>query len=300
MEKVIFPAEGACSIDGTVVVGAQQNLFLRGGSNQLFQLYEEPDILDDLKLASAWASLTLTRQNMSDENRVLFLQLVIPEKTSVYAPISPLSNVGETRLLKRVRDQIARAIRPQSFLDCYALMTQTLAPLATYRNLDSHLSTFGAHAIVAASLARLDHPSVLQNLRKPSTWQRLPGDLGERFPQIAHENMLVIKHLYNAAGEDLEPELVREYVPPEAKHIGTVKHWRCDNAPIPKKILVFGNSFFGPGSHSGQLSWWFSRMFQNYMFVWTPEVNWDLVEEFQPEFLVAQTIERFLVRVPEF
>jgi len=54
-----------------------------------------------------------------------------------------------------------------------------------------------------------------------------------------------------------------------------------------KKVLVFGNSFFSTGQHSGQLSWWFSRLFQDFMFVWTPEVDWDLVGEYQPDYLLA-------------
>lgn len=137
MEKALFPAEGTISPDGSVIVGARQTLFLRGGeSNHLFRLFQEPDFLDDATLASAWADLSLTRQKRCDEYGIPFLQIVIPEKTSVYAPVSPIANVGETRLLKRTRSRIARAVRPRSFLDCHALLTQTLAPLSTYRQLD--------------------------------------------------------------------------------------------------------------------------------------------------------------------
>lgn len=298
MEKVSLPLEGKISSDGVVIVGAQQTLFLRGGSNQLFRLYQQPDFLDDATLASAWADLSLARQKRSDECGISFLQIVIPEKTSVYAPMSPISNVGETRLLKRTRIGIIRAVRPQSFLDCYALLTHTLAPLATYRRLDSHLSTFGAHTIVAASLARLGHLDTLQETRRSTIWRKMPADLGNSFPEIEDEDELLVERLHNAAGQDLEPDLLHKYDPGE-KHIGKVRHWRCANAPLNKKVLVFGNSFFGTGEHSGQLSWWFCRLFQDCTFMWAPQIDWDLVREYQPDYLLAQTIERFLTRAPE-
>ncbi|WP_150121149.1 hypothetical protein [Sulfitobacter sp. HI0076] len=200
----------------------RQTLFLRGGSNQLFRLYEQPDFLDDAALASAWADLSLARQKRSDECGTPFLQLVIPEKTSVFAPVSPISNAGETRLLKRTRGRIARAVRPRSFLDCHALLTQTLAPLSTFRRLDSHLSTFGAHTIVAASLARLGHQGALQEMRRPTIWRKMASDLGERFPEIEQEDMLLVERLRNAAGEDLEPNLLYQHDPGE-NHLGMVK-----------------------------------------------------------------------------
>lgn len=64
-------------------------------------------------------------------------------------------------------------------------------------------------------------------------------------------------------------------------------------------MLEFGNSFFGNGDHSGKLFWWYSRLFQDFMFVWSPQIDWGLVSEYQPDYLLAQTIERFLTRVPE-
>jgi hypothetical protein len=61
---------------------------------------------------------------------------------------------------------------------------------------------------------------------------------------------------------------------------------------------VFGNSFFHNGNLPNQLSWWAKHFFAELTFVWDPALDWSVVDEVRPDIVVAQTVERFLHRVP--
>ena len=86
--------------------------------------------------------------------------------------------------------------------------------------------------------------------------------------------------------------------PTAGEHIGAKIAWRHRSAPLNLKVICFGNSFFERGGSPSGLSWWFKRLFSEFHFVWSPFVDNDYVRNEQPDIVVCQTIERFLMLIP--
>ena len=49
----------------------------------------------------------------------------------------------------------------------------------------------------------------------------------------------------------------------------------------------------------GGLSWWFARIFAEFHFVWDPRMDAEYVAAEKPDWVICQTVERFLPSVPE-
>jgi hypothetical protein len=47
------------------------------------------------------------------------------------------------------------------------------------------------------------------------------------------------------------------------------------------------------------LSWWCKQIFSEFHFVWEPRFRQDILEKVKPNFVIGQTVERFLHVVPE-
>lgn len=94
-----------------------------------------------------------------------------------------------------------------------------------------------------------------------------------------------------------EPERVDSWIPPEG-HTGTRMTWVSSVPVVDAHVITFGNSFFERGGAPTGLSWWFARLFREFTFVWSPSVDFTLVDDRKPDVVIAQTVERFLPSVP--
>lgn len=172
-------------------------------------------------------------------------------------------------------------------------------PIPPWPKNDSHNSAAGSLAIVRALLAALSvcDASLLADV--PLTSRSFSdGDLAQRFFGIP-----LWDEYY-----DPDPEFFRESEKtiantvaynPKKGHLGTHMVWENNNAPIKKSVVVFGNSFFGQSANSpAKLGWWFARLFTEYHLVWKPEIDYDYLEKSKPDVVIAQSIERFLGRLP--
>ncbi len=82
-------------------------------------------------------------------------------------------------------------------------------------------------------------------------------------------------------------------------HIGTTRVFRQPDAPDPRTLVVFGDSYaFGDDAYRG-LSWFLAQVFAEVHFVWVP-FGWDpdYLDSVGAELVVCQTAERFITRVP--
>ena len=84
------------------------------------------------------------------------------------------------------------------------------------------------------------------------------------------------------------------------KHIGQYSIWNNPSAPIKKKVIAFGNSFFGNCLDQGCIGWWFSNYIEKFHCIWSPNIDFDLVEKEKPDLVICQTVERFMKKVPEY
>lgn len=69
-------------------------------------------------------------------------------------------------------------------------------------------------------------------------------------------------------------------------------------APIQKKVVVFGNSFFAGHLIQSSINYWMSIWFSEYHFLSSAAMSADYIGAEKPDIVICQTIERFLDVVP--
>ena len=95
-------------------------------------------------------------------------------------------------------------------------------------------------------------------------------------------------------------ELVR-YKEENSKHndIGLhVGSWVTYSNPMgyEKKIAIFGDSFseYRPHLLTGMLA----ETFKEVSFIWSSNLDYNFIKTYQPDIVIFQTVERFLIKVP--
>jgi hypothetical protein len=288
---------GRISSDGVAVVGAGGNVFLKTGTNDVEGMYSN----DNVVRISDWLALFHRRNSRSLEKNYRYIQLLIPEKSSVIhwsAPfIASKGSPGLNELVKAVGENFALR---RTLVSAADFIPDEVHSEGIFRAFDTHMSTLGAKKLVDVILQRFfpdrnDYYNVGRIV-----FGHASGDIGGRFVEDGNvvEKPPLYCELFDKAGRPLNPILIDMYDPPTG-NIGIRRSWICEDAPIRQKIVCFGGSSVERGQVSSTLAWWFSRLFSEFHFIWSPESILTIIDELNPDVVVFQTIERFLSVVPK-
>lgn len=279
---------GTCSIDKVVAFGRDGYLFVYEGSNGIADQYLTP--AEDVEaLAGQWASRIRGRRRYCLDRGMDFAQIIIPEKSSLLPELAPFPAADGTPLFKRLGAMLAG---DNYFLDMRAAFDQQTR-FTAYPKTNGHLSPEGTLTVFNRTLESLGLPGATAEFGPPVVTR---CDLSDHFGGLQLYNLTAPLLATSLAHESAGVDLIYKYEP--ATHSGRRYIWRNEKAPVAKRVLAFGNSFFECGNVPQQLSWWFSRWFQDFQFVWTNNLEPHIVEEFRPDIIVCQTIERFLLAAP--
>jgi hypothetical protein len=290
---------GTLSPSGVVTVGHEGYLYVAGGTNHLVQQYAlEPSSPFVARTAVEWISLISKRAQLFADLGIVYRQLIIPEKASVIPEYFPVIISPPTPLMKAVEAEIAaRSALARWYVPVRHAMTTSPARLQFLRKLDSHLSPAGAGFLCSLILKHMALPT------PPDTTfseRRLGGgDLADHFVDFRAREVVSFPVPDQFAAPSASVQKVREQSVSSGRHVGARTIWRNSNARIPGKLMVFGNSFFEHGDSESMLSWWFARCFAEYHFVWSPEVDFAYVDHIRPDYVICQTIERYMHVVPK-
>lgn len=281
---------GLKSPGNTAIIGRQGHIFLLEGTNDLIEQHRiDPDSPEVAESAHSWASIFVQRADKLAQRGISYLQLVIPDKSSLVPEAFPEPITAPTPRLSCLDQMMSDR---EWYLSGYSVLSGRHDAL---RLTDCHLSATGALLVVRAMLARLGLPQPeVPEFRIEIT----TGDVAQMYaPAVFFER--IPRLLVEQLSPNLQKaEIAREHRPTFG-HVGTRVSWRNEAAPIGKRVLMFGNSYCGIGESAETLSWHLGRYFQQYEFCWSPEIDLDLVDEIQPDIVIAQTVERFLLRVPK-
>lgn len=289
---------GLVSEEASTCVGKDGYLFLIRGSNQLTQQYgtslDDPKVIADQE---AWLSLINNRKINIENYNAKFLQIIIPEKTSVLSDLVPLDFVPPSAWYKAIVSGLERPIYPNSmWLDGFSVLTEHVCPASLFRKLDSHLSTQGAVVVMNALLGKIGEEKVLI---QPIDHQTIePADLGRKFSKNMDKEPTQTLRPADVQLLSTDLQEVDSYLPEGGKHFGMRRVFRRPSAPIDLKVVAFANSFFAWGQSPSCLTWWCARYFKEFHFIWSPEIDYSYVENHRPDLVIAQTIERFLTKPP--
>ncbi|MFE1600873.1 hypothetical protein [Methylobacterium sp. ID0610] len=287
---------GLVSNDGSAILGRDGFVFLTGGSNDVIGQYSPRRTGDD-ELFAQWMNVIAARLDAAERAKVRFHQIVIPEKISILPELFPRPVAAPTRLLDLLESECLTRYGRTMHTSARHLFWALPDRRRVSKRTDSHLSPFGS-AVVFREIVRQ-----LYGLKLPefafTEAKMAVGDLAYRMFG------LFLPEIFSEVDSATMPAFVQsatkvfEAVPSHGAHMGRRQVWRNPEAPIREKVVVFGNSFFSfVENGQSNLSWWFSRWFEEYHFVWTNEVHWNYVAEVDPQLVIWQGIERFLPILP--
>lgn len=137
---------GLISSDNISVVGRDGFMFILKGSNDLISLYQK-ELTDNetVLLSSRWITIFEDRKNSIIDNKIIFRQMIVPEKQSFLSHLFPIKIKPKTPIL----DLIERKIEEEkNNLDgCYINIHKNLIEdeklIDVTRKIDSHWTPYG-------------------------------------------------------------------------------------------------------------------------------------------------------------
>ncbi len=278
-----------------VIVGKGGFLFLSNGSNHLQKYYQQPA---NENVVNYWKDLIFKRAEICHALNAKMLQIIFPEKQSVLCDKYPAKIESETANLKKINEELN---------DCelYINLTKKLRDayiqnhLVPFRKLDSHVTYQGAKLSVIEILEAMGFETSELKSDKPLLKNEvLVGDLGNRF---GFGDFRENHHIPDPSIWEFglrAPKILKAFTP-DSGNINSHYHWINESASFKKKVLIFGNSIFERGSSAKGLSFWFSRLFSEVIFIWSPNMLVNEIEKYMPDYVICQTVERFIPTLPK-
>lgn len=299
LTRVAFPV-GLESRDRSAMLGHNGYLYLVGGSNNVLAQYNEPTSAEEEKAlegtAKAWAELVQNRRDELARRKTSFIQFIFPDKLTAMPDLAPVQTSGPTPLLGRINELLRDN---PSYVDGVKVFDAWSGPAAPYQRNDSHCSPAGSLAAARAMLGALPGcgEGFLPDVRLTHTAFH-DGDLTARFFGVPmwDEHSEPDPEQFAALTAAIK---VRHSSQPGDRVMGSHTVLENPNAPIKKTVVAFGNSHFGwKPDRPAMLTWWFARLFTEFHFKWETDLDYSYVDEVNPDYVVCQSIERFIGRVP--
>lgn len=285
-----WPNVGSVSRDGSSVIGMGEEAFLFQGSNNHFDAYFDQRYVD---VANEWAQLISQRHKTITSKNLGVVTLIIPNKATCvprYYPM-PLPTGGTTvwkRLKSLLRDDWGVLFPLNSLSD------SGNASLAAWCRTDSHWSKSGCLVALNELLNRMGLSCLY--VQEDTNFCEFSGDLSSKWKN--HTLVEIRRDLCSSEIESNNPELLFDNSHLVNTHFGRRVSWRNASPLYQVDIVAIGNSFCGPGSNPRELTWWLARIFRSVTFLHMSEIPTDLADVFDTDYVIFQTVERFLNLVP--
>ncbi|WP_314435302.1 hypothetical protein [Massilia timonae] len=278
---------GKASEDLSAVIGKNNWCFIYRGSNDYRGGYLSEDVN---QLGQRWVTLVENRHSICAKLGAEFLQLIVPNKLSILPDCFPEVLNSEVTFI--LQNYLTSHLSQTALIPLKEFREKSVRD-AVFRRNDSHLTVGGNALLAELILEKLGFGE-----KKFETvvigYTQHKGDLGGKFsPPI--EEKLAAPSFSKGLLDQKNIEKVREVINPSFN--GTSQVFLNRNAPIKAKLIVFGNSFFERVPSWG-LSPFFASIFEEFHFIWSSDVDFKYIARERPDYVIAQTCERFMSKLP--
>ena len=285
-----------------VLIGLDGWLFLKGGSNHPFDYYH--NILEfDKGLVDAWQRLLRGRvERMKGRT---YLHLFVPNKETVYEDktgLTPPKHPGNPlQAMARKASEAQRAALEDICVVPINYFKRIKKDYQLYWKTDSHWNYNGCYAAYQLICSRLNIPPVRDLLGRPYTEGVIAMDLGGKIVPAVTETARYYDFCQNATCSAANALVAFKQVhnlENEARlHVGSSVVYTNANAPVKKKVALFGDSFseYRPVLLTGMLAETFSETH----FVWSTSLDYAYIDAANPDIVITEIAERFMPLVPE-
>lgn len=284
--------------EAEVHAGRDGWLFLTGGSNRPLDLYAaDPRVW---WLVARWRRLIEARWRRFHLRGARFLQVVVPEKLSVYDHRAGLPLEWRRAPSHRLAEALARSPAAAAYLDLLAPMRAARDDADLFHRTDSHWSFAGCHLAYREICRALGAEPVPDFADRPHAETDALGDLGIKFDPPRRETSVHYSFQRDAV-------LVRENALSEAIRTGTLAAPRfvgahavftnAHPAADRRRVVLFGDSYAQtvPNRLTGMLA----ETFRELHFIWSTSLDWRYLDAVRPDIVLCELAERFLTRVPD-
>lgn len=302
LSHISFPV-GLESQDGNVRLGKNGYFFATGGSNQIEKRYTEAQTqqvaIARQKEVDGWKALIRRREEYCASRGIRFHQLIVPDKITVLRKFAPFEVNGATHVLRLLTTELRH---DTSYINLLPLFEGWDSQMSPWRKADTHPTPATMMELTSMILTSLGCNSQFLSETEFMGRSYHEGDLGRRFFNVPvwDENI----EPSSLAGVDIskiEQRQLRDQFSTKTtvnRRNGVYMKYVNPNPIINKKLIIFGTSTSNYGIHPNQLSWWLKQIFTEYHFIWQTDIEYDIIDQVKPDVVIAQSVERYLARIP--
>lgn len=269
-----------------VSIGKDGWLFLHNDTNGVIAQITGQSLFSDAELQQ-WNTLLHKRHEQFRDRGIPYFFLIVPNKHCVYPEYLPDGiELSETRNVVQLLNFLKNKAPVQPIYPLEALLAAK-RERRTYIQQDSHWNYFGAFVGYEHLMAEVSKqlPSVgILDRSAVKFEERLTdgGDLGRAIGKTV--GMTTTARIPNATAECIFDNKI--------VNTGNIAIYENANQDLPKAI-VFRDSF------CGWMAPFLAESFSRLVLVWQPNIDQAIVDQEQPDVVISQQIERFLVTIPD-
>lgn len=268
------------TIHNEVLLSASKTAFLIGGNHSVL------DYITGKKKPTI-TSLQNFQKNISSRAYVAkvcdcqYLHVIFPDKQSILQEEFPVKNVV------RLGDIYLHSLGNSPSREVVLFPTAKLQSSGTpdvYQKLDTHLSDYGSLLVLEDILDRLGESprEAIEELRSQITIKKKThGDLGGKLEPKLFQESTHLRTNWNH----------RHFNSGGTFNNGQVDIYLSPDAPIRKKVLIFGDSFYR------LMLPHLSKIFTEVIFLRTPYLHPEMVQLIKPNVILTGNSERYLANV---
>jgi alginate O-acetyltransferase complex protein AlgJ len=288
-----------------VHVGLEEWLFLAGGTNEVLRFYDEADFFEEA--GRGWVEQLRIREAMARERGLLYRHLIVPDKLTIYPEfyrdtLANPQNAPSLKLPQLLAEQADAARLGPVLVDVRDAMNAAKSSSPKlYWKTDAHWTFEGCWVAFLALCENLRASVDHTILDSPEIAGDHFLDLGSKLDPPVAETL--VTKLFNKGAERAYTNPLVEYKEREnahdvpGLHVGShIVLRNTTTATDPRTIILFGDSYSEYRMH--ELTGLLGETFASTHFIWNSSVDWDYVDEVQPNIIVTELAERFHTLVP--
>lgn len=265
-----------------VLQGKGSWLFLKNDSNDVINQITGGYHINEHFLYS-WRNLLSLRKAFFDKKGIKYHYLCVPNKECVkskYLPDGLL--LSENRPISRLSDILDKTLESQF---SYPLTELSNSTHSTFPRGDSHWNQYGAYIAYSVMMKQMGFENIIHEKDVEFLTVQRTGDLISKLEPGATEEFLICKFNIPSSIEIEHDNRINN----RGKLI-------IINNPLAlndSTLVLFRDSFGSALIH------FLARTFSRVVSVWQPNIDWNIIEEERPQYVISQQAERFMIQVPD-
>lgn len=288
----------AGAILGDVAIGEDGWLFLVRGSNDFLSFFLEKGTAR--RAAERWLTICQRRQQSLKQRGVDYLHLMVPEKLTIHSEKLPWQ-LDRNNSPGLVFSRLAKRAGLECCVNIFDIFRQNRNTLQLYFKTDSHWTHAGAFLAYQMLCNAMGIVPRNELLKRPFNRGRLVLDLGAKLPTPLQEEASFYKFVEEATlverGPLVEFKERTGRVNDAGLHVGSLVRYENPQAPVKKRVLLFGDSFSECRQHL--LSGLLAETVSEFCFIWSTNLDYGYIDRFQPDIVICAMTERFMRSAPE-